>query len=64
MKITLPSALEPLISNLLSHNIRPILVGGYLRDILMHNPKSKDIDIELYGVDSMQGLIEILRPFA
>lgn len=64
MKITLPSALEPLISNLLSHNIRPILVGGYLRDILMHNSKSKDIDIELYGVDSMQGLIEILRPFA
>jgi len=63
MIIKLPQVLIPLINTLIQNDIKPILVGGYLRDILMQNRKSKDIDIELYNLNSMQNLIELLTPF-
>jgi len=63
MIIRLPQVLKPLIDTLIQNNIKPILVGGYLRDILMQNIKSKDIDIELYGIESIKELITLLTPF-
>ncbi|MDF1875980.1 CCA tRNA nucleotidyltransferase [Sulfurimonas sp. SAG-AH-194-I05] len=43
-------------------NVKIILVGGYVRDKILNIP-SKDIDIELYGVQSFQELTNILSEF-
>ena len=64
MIIELPKRLNPLIDTLMQNGIRPVLVGGYLRDILLKNSHSKDIDIELYGLENIQELIKMLTPFA
>ncbi|MEA1918277.1 MAG: hypothetical protein U9N52_00410 [Campylobacterota bacterium] len=64
MKSPLPSCLQPLINTLITNDIRPVLVGGYLRDALMYNTTSKDIDIELYNVNSLDALTKLLAPFA
>jgi tRNA nucleotidyltransferase (CCA-adding enzyme) len=61
--ITLPLDLEPIIRTLIDHDITPVLVGGYLRDLLMDASHSKDIDIELYGLESIDSLIDLLKPF-
>lgn len=60
--ITLPSDIRPVIDSLAHHGITPIIVGGYVRDALMDHPTS-DMDIELYGVTSMEDLENILQPF-
>lgn len=64
MTLILPPALQPIIASLIEHRIKPVLVGGYLRDLLLNKTQSKDIDIELYGVDDMQQLITLLTPFS
>lgn len=60
--ISLPSAIHSLIDSLARHGITPIIVGGYVRDALM-NHQTSDMDIELYGVTSLEDLENILRPF-
>lgn len=60
--LTLPPALTRLIDHLATHGVRPILVGGYVRDALLGD-ESKDIDIECYGVASLEMLEPLLRPF-
>lgn len=60
--ISLPPELQPILITLWSHQITPIVVGGYVRDALLTN-HSKDIDIELYGLRSLEELETILRPF-
>ncbi|WP_455757227.1 CCA tRNA nucleotidyltransferase [Sulfurimonas sp.] len=57
-----PNNLQIIFDKLAIHNIRPIIIGGYVRDFLL-NIKSKDIDIELYGVSSLQKVEEILKEF-
>lgn len=58
----LPDALVPLIDALTARGIRPVLVGGYVRDALLGLP-GKDIDIECFGAASLEMLIPLLSPF-
>lgn len=60
--ISLPSELHPILEQLNAHHITPIVVGGYVRDALL-NLHSKDIDIELYNLPSLEVLEQILKPF-
>lgn len=51
-----------LINDLISLNIKPILVGGSVRDkILDSNIISKDIDLELYTHHSYEDIIKLLE---
>jgi len=60
--IDYPNKLNNLFDKLLNLNINPIIIGGYVRDFLL-KIKSKDIDIELYGISSFSKLEEILNEF-
>lgn len=60
--IPLPPPILLLLETLSRHHITPILVGGYVRDALIGHPTS-DLDIELYGVTSLEALEQLLRPF-
>ncbi|MFA5216708.1 CCA tRNA nucleotidyltransferase [Sulfuricurvum sp.] len=60
--IPFPTAVSPLIDALKDHNIIPIIVGGYVRDALIAHP-THDMDIELYGLTSLEELEVILKPF-
>jgi tRNA nucleotidyltransferase (CCA-adding enzyme) len=60
--IDYPSKLDTIFDKLKSHGIRPIIVGGYIRDYLV-DIESKDIDIELYGISSFTKLQNILKEF-
>ncbi|MHC3993261.1 CCA tRNA nucleotidyltransferase [Thiomicrolovo sp. ZZH C-3] len=57
-----PDTLAPLIDALAAQGVRPVLVGGYVRDALLGMP-SKDIDIECFGAASLEALIPLLKPF-
>jgi len=61
-KISYPTQVEALCSTLIDANIRPIIVGGYVRDFFLNLP-SKDIDIELYGVATLDEVIPHLQPY-
>jgi len=58
----LPSVLLPLIDTLSRHGIRPVIVGGYVRDALL-GQQSKDFDIECFGAASLEHLAQLLAPF-
>lgn len=60
--IALPLELQPILDALWAHHITPIVVGGYVRDALL-GIHSKDIDIELYNMHSLEELETILKPF-
>ena len=60
--IDYPNKLNIIFDKLDKYSIKPIIVGGYIRDKLL-NLDSKDIDIELYGIDSLQELETILEEF-
>lgn len=60
--IEYPKILEKIFEKLKSFDIKPIIVGGYIRDKLL-NLDSKDIDIELYNLDSLDLLGDILSEF-
>lgn len=60
--IPLPPPLTSLIEHLWASGIRPILVGGFVRDHFTRN-QNPDIDIELYGVTSLETLETLLKPF-
>lgn len=47
--------LSKLFKILIKNSIKPIVVGGFIRDALL-NIDSKDIDIELYNLDNLQKL--------
>lgn len=57
-----PKELNPIFNTLLQQNIRPIIVGGFIRDTIL-GKKSKDIDIELYNLSSFEELENILKKF-
>ncbi|MDD2789651.1 MAG: CCA tRNA nucleotidyltransferase [Sulfurimonas sp.] len=57
-----PDALEIIFSKFKKRNIKPIIVGGYIRDTLLGRD-SKDIDIELYGIESLESVEKILAEF-
>lgn len=60
--ITYPQSLNTIFNKLYKHHIQPVIVGGYIRDALAGIP-SNDIDIELYGIDSLQKVEKILQEF-
>ncbi len=60
--MTLPEELTPVTDALLKKGYYPVIVGGYIRDMLMEQ-ESKDIDIEVYAINSLETLEQELRPF-
>jgi len=60
--IKYPSELNTIFYTLIQQNIKPIIVGGFIRDSLLHID-SKDIDIELYNLSSFDELENILKKF-
>ncbi len=57
-----PNKLNVIFDKLNQYHIKAIIVGGYLRDYFL-GIESKDIDIELYNVDSLEKVEKILREF-
>jgi len=60
--ITLPAPLKPLTDRLIAEGAFPVVVGGYVRDALL-GIASKDIDIEVYSIPSLETLQQILSPY-
>jgi tRNA nucleotidyltransferase (CCA-adding enzyme) len=60
--IDYPNKLEKVFEKLNKLDIKPMIIGGYIRDKIL-NIDSKDIDIELYGVNSFDDLVDILQEF-
>ena len=61
-KFHYPAVLQTIFQKLLQNNIDPVIVGGYVRDFFL-GIESKDIDVELYGVDSLQQVEKLLEEF-
>lgn len=58
-----PETLQPVLNQILAHGGRPILVGGSVRDFLMHGEvESKDIDVEVFNI-SLEDLEKSLATF-
>ncbi len=62
MLIALPLTLMPLLDALIAKKMTPVIVGGYIRDTLLHI-YSKDIDIEVYGTNDIETLKTVLNTF-
>ncbi len=60
--IKYPQSLDTIFNKLYKHNIKPVIVGGYIRDVILNIP-SNDIDIELYGIASLDEVEELLQEF-
>jgi len=61
--IDYPKQLNAIFNKLHLHKITALIVGGYLRDTFLKQNSSKDIDIELYGVDSLDKVATLLEEF-
>lgn len=57
-----PNELNKIFDKLNKYDLKPIIVGGYIRDFYL-DKNSKDIDIEVYGLDSIAQLSFILKEF-
>ncbi|OHE12437.1 MAG: polynucleotide adenylyltransferase [Sulfurimonas sp. RIFOXYC2_FULL_36_7] len=57
-----PNKLDPIFNKLIEHDMRPVIVGGFIRDSLL-KIESKDIDIEVYGALSFAELENLLQEF-
>jgi len=57
-----PNKLNIIFDKLKKNNIKPIVVGGYVRDYFLQKI-SKDIDIELYNANSFEQILKILKEF-
>ena len=60
--IEYPKELDKIFNKLQNFSSKIIIVGGFVRDSLL-GIKSKDIDIEVYGVKSFEKLENILKEF-
>lgn len=60
--IPLSPPLVRLVEHLSQHGIKPIFVGGFVRDHFSGHT-TYDLDIELYGVTSLDELETLLKPF-
>lgn len=60
--IRYPHKLDLIFDKLKNNGLRPVIVGGYIRDAIL-KIKSKDIDIEIYGVLSFEKLQDLLKEF-
>jgi tRNA nucleotidyltransferase (CCA-adding enzyme) len=57
-----PKELQEIFESLCEKGIRPIIVGGFVRDFFL-NFESKDIDIELYNIPSLEEVEKNLKQF-
>lgn len=57
-----PTILDKIFDKLNTYGIKPVIIGGYVRDFLL-NIESKDIDIELYNIANIDSLETILSEF-
>ena len=62
-KITLPQELHKIVHTLYLKGVKPIIVGGYVRDALLGIENRKDIDIEVYNIPDYKTLQKLLQPF-
>ena len=62
MSVNYPKSLHKIFFKLIEHGIKPIIVGGYVRDALLQR-ESHDIDIELYNVTSLEYIEKLLEEF-
>jgi len=62
MKNFYPDTLEPIMQKLIKEGIKPIIVGGVIRDAIL-GFISKDIDIELHNLSSLEILDSLLKEF-
>lgn len=60
--IPIPPPLVRLVEHLSQHGIKPLFVGGFVRDHFSGHT-THDLDIELYGVTSLDELETLLKPF-
>ena len=60
--IDYPPELDIIFKKLKQHEIKPVIVGGFVRDSLLQI-NSNDIDIELYGVSTLDEVENILQEF-
>ena len=60
--IDYPNELNIIFDKLNKLNVKPVIVGGYVRDFLL-KIDSKDVDVELYGVSTLEKLEKILEEF-
>jgi len=58
----LPKIIETISKKLQEHNAKAIIVGGSVRDHFLNLP-IKDYDIEVYGLQNMEQLENILSEF-
>ncbi|RXK13163.1 polynucleotide adenylyltransferase [Halarcobacter mediterraneus] len=61
-KINIPNILEKILISLNKAKIKPILVGGCVRDSLLNIP-NKDFDIELFNCNNLDTVQKILEKF-
>jgi len=59
-----PTAVTTLAQTLLDNGARAFIVGGYVRDYFLGVEQSKDIDIEVYGLNSLDKLKSALKELA
>ncbi len=59
----LPDALNTILNTLLDAGLKPLIVGGAVRDHLRGYPV-KDYDVEVYALSDMSAMAEILRRHA
>ncbi|PHR54790.1 MAG: polynucleotide adenylyltransferase [Arcobacter sp.] len=59
----LPNSIKELAQTLMDNGARAFIVGGYVRDHFL-GLQSKDIDIEVYGVNSLDKLKSVLEDLA
>ncbi|QFR50385.1 CCA tRNA nucleotidyltransferase [Sulfurimonas lithotrophica] len=67
--IDYPNILNKIFDKLYKYDIKPIIVGGYIRDYIFNSASNKkqvltkDIDIELYNATSIENIQQILIEF-
>ena len=62
MSVNYPKSLHIIFEKLITHGIKPVIVGGYVRDAIL-DIDSNDIDIELYNVNSFEYVEILLNEF-
>lgn len=61
--IKIPKSIEKVFTVLFDHGAYPLIVGGFVRDHFLKK-QSKDIDIEVYGINSLKKLQKALEELA
>ncbi|MEA3497510.1 MAG: CCA tRNA nucleotidyltransferase, partial [Campylobacterota bacterium] len=62
LNFNLPKPLVDILNKIILNGGTPILVGGIVRDYFLEK-ESKDYDIEVYGFDTIEELLSILKEF-